>query len=189
MSTFVISDTHFNNDNIIKYCNRPFADHRDMNYQLIRNWNSVVGPEDEVYHLGDFIMGTADNTVGILHHLNGHIHLIRGNHDTKRKLGIYEQYPEKIDVKDIHYLPYKGLFFVMCHFPLENEAFYDMVVQDNSEVVLVHGHVHDKLPFYNPETHTFNVSADVVNFKPVDIDLIYDIVKADFIKKGVWRGA
>ena len=172
MSIFLTSDTHFNNDNIIKYCDRPFFNHKDMNQALIANWNSVVKPEDTVYHLGDFIMGLADNTASILHRLNGHIHLVRGNHDTQRKLAIYEQYPEKI---------------TMCHFPLENEAFYDMVVRDNSEVVLCHGHVHNHEPFYNTLTHTFNLSVDVTNFTPVALDNIYEIVKADFIKKGVWR--
>ena len=73
MSIFLTSDTHFNNDNIIKYCDRPFFNHKDMNETLITNWNSVVKPEDTVYHLGDFIMGLADNTASILHRLNGHI--------------------------------------------------------------------------------------------------------------------
>ena len=75
MSIFLTSDTHFNNDNIIKYCDRPFLDHKDMNEALIANWNSVVKPDDTVYHLGDFIMGMADNTASILHRLNGYIHL------------------------------------------------------------------------------------------------------------------
>lgn len=178
MSIFLTSDTHFNNDSIIKYCDRPFLDHKDMNETLIANWNSVVKPEDTVYHLGDFIMGMADNTASILHQLNGYIHLVRGNHDTLRKLAIYQQYPEKITVHDVAYLPYKGLYFVMCHFPLENEAFYDMVAR-----VLCHGHVHNHEPFYNTLTHTFNLSVDVTNFTPVALDNIYEIVKADFIKK------
>ena len=59
MSIFLTSDTHFNNDNIIKYCNRPFFNHKDMNEALIANWNSVVKPEDTVYHLGDFIIADA----------------------------------------------------------------------------------------------------------------------------------
>ena len=160
----------------------------DMNEALNANSNSVFKPDDTGDHLGDFSMGQADNTVANLHRLNGHIHLVRGNHDTRRKLAIYEQYPDKIPVHDVAYLPYRGLFLVMCHFPLENEAFYDMVVQDNSEVVLCHGHVHDHEPFYNTFTHTFNLSVDVTSFTPVPVDNIYEIVKADFIKKGVWRG-
>lgn len=188
MSEFIISDTHFNNDNIIRYCNRPFKDAADMNEQLIRNWNEVVRPDDTVYHLGDFIMGLAENTVDILNRLNGHIVLARGNHDSRRKLAIYERFPEKITVQDCIHLPYKGLYFFMCHFPLENEAFYDMIVQDNSEVILVHGHVHDHEPFYNPIHHKFNACVDVTGFKPVPVDTFYNLVKEDFIKKGVWKG-
>ena len=42
MKTFFTSDTHFYHSNIIKYCNRPFADAQDMNETLIANWNNVV---------------------------------------------------------------------------------------------------------------------------------------------------
>ena len=53
-----------------------------MDKQLIANWNSVVRPEDEVYHLGDLFfkcsVGYAHN---ILDQLNGKITVICGNHD------------------------------------------------------------------------------------------------------------
>ena len=49
---FVTSDPHFYHDNIIKYCNRPFSNVDEMNLTLIRNWNSKVTPEDDVYVIG-----------------------------------------------------------------------------------------------------------------------------------------
>lgn len=188
MAVYVISDLHFNSSSIIKYCNRPFADVVEANAQMIWRWNSVVGKHDMVYVLGDFIMGAPETVPHILSQLNGHIHLVRGNHDTRRKLAIYQQYPEKVTVHDIAYLSYGGLFFVMCHFPITHETFLDMVVEDNSEVVVVHGHVHDKEPFFNPHGHTFNVSADVVDFTPQPFSKLHDIVKEQFIATGVWRG-
>jgi calcineurin-like phosphoesterase family protein len=88
---FFTSDTHFCHTKVIEKCNRPFASIEDMNEGLIRNWNEVVGPRDEVWHLGDF---SFDNrrTPEILSRLNGSIHLIRGNHDPRsdeacRKMG------------------------------------------------------------------------------------------------------
>lgn len=184
---YVISDLHFGSDNIIKYCNRPFisADHAEK--EMIRYWNDVVTPDDTVYVLGDFIMGNPESVPRILNQLNGHIVLIRGNHDTKRKLGIYAEFPEKIEVHDIYYKPYHGLYFVMCHFPITDEGFLDMVVQDNSEVVVLHGHVHDKEPFFNAANHTFNVSADVVDFTPVPLKTIWRRVYEHFVELGVWR--
>lgn len=184
---FFISDTHFCSENIIKYCNRPFASADEMNKKLIENWNAVVSPEDTVYHLGDFVMHESENIPPILEQLNGHIVLIRGNHDTKRKLSVIAQYPDKVEVKDIAYLPYKGLYFVMCHFPMTNTDFLDMVVQDNSEVTIVHGHVHDKTPLFTPTTHSFNVSCDVTDFAPVPINKMWKMVKAHFEEVGVWR--
>lgn len=54
---FFTSDTHFNHTNIIRFCNRPFKDVAHMNETIIANWNSVVGPDDIIFHLGDFLFG------------------------------------------------------------------------------------------------------------------------------------
>ena len=51
---FFTSDTHFNHTNIIQYCQRPFKSTDEMNEAMIDNWNSVVGEDDTVFHLGDF---------------------------------------------------------------------------------------------------------------------------------------
>ena len=185
---FFLSDTHFNNENIIRYCNRPFANAAEMNETIIKNWNAIVANGDTVHVLGDFILGSPETIPEILNRLNGKIHLVRGNHDTPRKLGIYEQYPEKIIVKDIEYVSFGGLWFVCCHFPITDEGFLDMVTKDNSEVVVLHGHVHDKEPFCDIEHHKFNLSVDVTEFSPVPISNIHAIVRQHFIEKGVWKG-
>ena len=81
--TFFTSDTHFNHANIIKFCNRPFKDVEQMNDVMIANWNSVIGKDDTVFHLGDFCLGGAAEWTKILDRLNGKIYLIMGNHDLK----------------------------------------------------------------------------------------------------------
>lgn len=184
---YLISDLHFNSENIIHYCNRPFQNAEHARTEMIRRWNERVTDDDTVYVLGDFIMGQPETVVPILRSLNGHIILVRGNHDTKRKLAIYDQYPEKIRYQDIAYLQFGGLWWVMCHFPMTDESFLDMVVQDNSEVVVVHGHTHDKDPFFTPRNHVFNVSADVVDFAPVPITAMHAKVKDHFVSLGIWR--
>ena len=48
------ADTHFEHKNIIKHCNRPFSNIKEMNEIILDNINSTVAPEDTLYHLGDF---------------------------------------------------------------------------------------------------------------------------------------
>ena len=80
---FFTSDTHFNHTNIIQYCQRPFKSTDEMNEAMIDNWNSVVGEDDTMFHLGDFCLGGAEEWNKILNRLNGRIYLILGNHDLK----------------------------------------------------------------------------------------------------------
>jgi len=81
------SDTHFSHKNIIKHCFRPFKTEHDMDERLIHNWNSVVGKNDVVFHLGDFLFYSGSNreTTEIVEEylsvLNGKKHLVIGNHD------------------------------------------------------------------------------------------------------------
>jgi calcineurin-like phosphoesterase family protein len=78
------ADTHFGHANIIKYSNRPFKNVQEHDSELIKRWNSKVGKNDKVFHLGDFCWWRhPDPLFGrmILDSLNGDIEFIRGNHD------------------------------------------------------------------------------------------------------------
>ena len=76
------SDTHFFHENIIFLNNRPYKSVQEMNEDLIHKWNTVVGLNDIVYHLGDVGMKCSPERLNLLlKRLNGKIHLIKGNHD------------------------------------------------------------------------------------------------------------
>ena len=81
MKIYVTSDTHFNHENIIKYCKRPYENANKRNESLIKNWNKVVKKEDDIFHLGDFGFGTKEELKSIFNRLNGKKYLIMGNHD------------------------------------------------------------------------------------------------------------
>ena len=81
---YFIADTHFNHENIIKYCDRPFSNAKEMNEYIIQKWNSVVKEDDIVYHLGDVGFGTTEMLKELISRLNGTKILLRGNHDFKR---------------------------------------------------------------------------------------------------------
>ena len=80
MPTFFTSDTHFGDHRTLNLYKRPFASTAEMDAELVRRWNAVVGPGDEVWHLGDFAR-TAALAREILQQLNGIKHLIVGNND------------------------------------------------------------------------------------------------------------
>ena len=79
--TFVIADTHFGDENIRLYEERPFRDTEEMDNEMIRRWNSVVTDDDLVYHLGDFCSQGEKRCRELLSQLKGHKFLVMGNHD------------------------------------------------------------------------------------------------------------
>lgn len=170
---YFISDTHFNHHNILAYepVSRPFKDIHDMNEYIIERWNERITDYDEVYVLGDFFMGKLDEIQPILNRLKGTIHLIRGNHDQKNRIKIYEE--NGIDVKDIDYIRYKGRFFILCHFPIANEEFIKMVREDNSEVVVLYGHVHSNTQA-GYHDGMFHVGCDTNALTPISIQEVWE---------------
>lgn len=120
MTNWFTSDTHFNHRNIIRYCNRPFYTVDQMNKILVGNWNSLVSPDDVVYFLGDFCFTYARRTrekrKDILkwkEKLNGHIILIRGNHDYSDTRHLFK--PECHDELALNIGPYNCM---LAHRPL-----------------------------------------------------------------------
>jgi calcineurin-like phosphoesterase family protein len=81
---YFTSDTHFGHYNILKYCNRPWKEIYHHDNQLIKNWNSVVNPDDRVYHLGDFGFKSKSVNKEIAEQLNGIKFILHGNHDKKK---------------------------------------------------------------------------------------------------------
>lgn len=77
------SDLHFGHRNVIRFCNRPFENEKEMGEKLIDNWNSVVGDNDIVFVLGDtFWFNDSRSIKKTLSQLNGKtIYMLPGNHD------------------------------------------------------------------------------------------------------------
>lgn len=172
---FVTSDCHFEHLNAIPYCNRPFRDLDDMRKYFIYRWNSVVNEEDTVYVLGDFIMGSPKNIHKILPELNGHIILVRGNHDTDNKVKIYqEDYPDKIEVRDLAYIKDGKNTYICSHYPM-------LVGEWNNnrkcKLYVLSGHTHSKEVFYDNIPLNYHVGVDANYFVPIHFDVIKARIK------------
>ena len=79
---FYTADLHLGYFPILHDTARPFTGVPEMDEALISNWNARVGADDSVYIVGDFSYNGGEVPTQYLSRLNGHLHLIRGNHDT-----------------------------------------------------------------------------------------------------------
>jgi len=167
MKTFFTSDLHFFHANVINFCKRPFGSVEQMNEALIKNWNDVVGVDDDVWFLGDFSFGLYDETAITLLRLNGTKHLVVGNHDRKgraAKLFNRDWGAFFVDKNDYVRLKVDGHKFVLCHFPFASwERGY----------INLHGHLHS-LEGYKNKYRQWDVGVDANNYTPL---LLEDAVK------------
>ena len=161
---YFTSDTHFGHKNIIWRGNRPCKNIEEMDNLLIKNWNRVVKSTDEVYHLGDFGWQLSPTRLKeIMEQLNGHKHLILGNHD-KEKMMEHSNLWESVDFyKEIRIDDYKVVLF---HYPIYewNGAF--------NGTVHLYGHVHDTFEMYKEDLRhhnkrNYNVCSDANDLTPV----------------------
>lgn len=163
MKTFVTTDSHFDHFNIIRYCDRPFKNVREMNVTIIENWNSVIGKRDKVYFLGDLCLNH-EKRDHWLRQLNGDITFIRGNHD-----------PVGAGVAHL-IIHYSGRDYLLVHDPRNKDT-----VPWSWRGWIIHGHHHnhfpEEYPFLNGPAKTFNVSPERTNYMPVDMDSIHRLAQ------------
>jgi len=124
-----------------------------MDKFLISNWNSIVNPEDTVYHVGDFGLAKHEQLQDISHRLNGRIVLIKGNHDKScaRMLdGVVDECYSSL-------LLWKG-----------NKSIYFSHVPDSNRkgTIHIHGHIHNHTPEW-VTSWNHNVSVEVIDYRPV----------------------
>lgn len=176
MNYWFTSDFHLGHANIIKYCNRPFKNLKEMNETIINRHNERVKPRDTVYFIGDYCFrnspggkkgeGELLKAEEYKEKLNGNFVFVRGNHDRRNSLNtnilrvIIEMGKKKMNlVHDPKYANWKYPINLVGH---------------------IHQHWKTKTLINpnNPKQKTLliNVGVDVWNFYPVswrEIDTLY----------------
>ena len=168
MSIFFTADTHFGHQNIIRHCKRPWQSAQEMNEELLHRWNTIVGPHDTVYHLGDLGFGSVkrmEALLPLLKSLRGKKYLIPGNHDIQGALksygGIFEILPALVEIrqlKGVHKDQHKQLPITLCHYPMHswNYSFHG--------AMMFHGHEHGVM---DPFLWRLDVGVDAWDYRPV----------------------
>jgi calcineurin-like phosphoesterase family protein len=155
MARFFSSDHHFDDDRFNLFY-RPFKTVQEQEDYLVERWNSVVGPDDEVYHIGDF--ATTDRGLEVVSRLNGTIHLIMGNYDDPRPLDRLNEL--FFSVKNSCMLTLtNGRKVILNHYPSRASRYEFNIV----------GHIHG---LWKVQRNMINVSCDAWHFTPVSEDQI-----------------
>jgi len=157
------SDAHFGHKNILEYDKRVFSDIKVHDNCLIDNWNVAVDPTDVVFYLGDFALCNIHYAESIMARLNGEKYFIRGNHDKRDMVKLYERYGTylgeqcKIEIN--------GQKIVLNH--------YAMLVWDESHhgAWQLHGHSHGNLTYPYIQKQ-LDVGINIWDYEPIRFDVI-----------------
>ena len=168
---FLTSDWHFGHDREFIWKPRGFNSVHEMNQALIERHNAVVQPDDDVYCLGDCMLGNNEVGLGFIKQLKGNIHIIRGNHDTDVRMDLYPICWNVVEVCEAKYLRYNGINFFLCHYPtitsnLEKSA------NIKEHLVNLYGHTHQQTNFYNGMPFCYHVGVDSHGCVPIELDSI-----------------
>lgn len=200
---FFTSDPHYGHRNILKFCNRPYSDTKEMEQDLIKRWNSVVSNNDIAFILGDIVwFKSRNNTKRILDQLKGkEIHIIPGNHDN---LDNFEYLSERFIIHDSIVTCYiksdtKIQELFLCHFPMATWPHHER----NS--IHLYGHIHCGPNCSNNAVDIpgkdlilkfekcYDVGVDYNNYTPIELteilnglDIQLNSVMLNFLTKQGW---
>ena len=170
---YYISDTHLGDLRVFNKCARPFASLEEMEKTIVDNWNKKVRKEETVYVLGDLAEDGYKKAIDVYAGLNGHKHLLVGNHDMKMLDEIKESNVfESIDFMTL--IEDGGRKICLCHYPV-----MDWMEFSRGEYH-VYGHIHNKtlkndpaypqIKEYFKDKLAYNCGVDVTGFQPVTLD-------------------
>lgn len=175
MAIYLTSDQHFGHDRLFIWQVRGYTSVEEMNRAQVDKWNSIITDEDDVYILGDLMLGDKSN-IDYIKQLKGKLHIVYGNHDTATRREMYNELPNVVEAQWAIMLNYRKYHFYMSHFPaltgnLEKESLHQMTLN-------LYGHTHQTSNFYEDRPYMYNVGVDSHNGYPVLLDDIIDQMKA-----------
>lgn len=201
---FFVSDTHFNHNRDFLYEKRGFTNILDHDETLIKRWNSVVRPEDIVWHLGDHVLGAGRDSEQVFrnifnYRLNGTIYTLWGNHTAGAKQvyrkAIQRDYPSADPDLEIYptregnviFMGYNAL--IKVNYMLNDKKtsqhifmshFAHRIWIDMSKgVIALSGHSHGSDKESNPDYKLGKrLDVGIENFgEPIPFDKVMDIMK------------
>lgn len=166
-----------------------------MDNEIVRRWNTLVHPDDVVFHLGDVALGQIDYSLAKVGELNGHKILITdGNHDRPFMNRGKARHQEWIDRYSEVFQELRapgrmnwvdGQGVELSHFPYDGDShgadrYADERLPDEGRT-LIHGHTHQNKIISRSEAGSLqiHVGMDAWDFTPVHIDQIDALIRSE----------
>ena len=169
---FLTSDLHLGHDREFVWKVRRYDSVQAMNLTQVQKWNETVEDDDDIYVLGDLMLGDSNN-IEFIKQLKGKIHIVLGNHDTANREKMYRELPNVVEIAEVGIrLQYKKHHFILTHYPmltgnLEKESLKQMTLN-------LYGHTHQLTNFYNDMPFMYHVGVDSHDGYPVLLDNIIE---------------
>lgn len=169
------SDLHFGHHNIIRYCNRPFANTQEMDALITDRMNACAKPNDILYFLGDFCMGRAERVAEYRKRLVCRtIHFIEGNHDKVARI----QQPLFASWGVLSEINVAKQRIVLCYYAMR------VWPRHAQGAWQLYGHSHGNLPD-EPLSLSMDVGIDSHDFRPWNFDEIQSVMKTKSITRSL----
>lgn len=172
------SDWHLNHDREFIWKARGFESVEQMNFAIVERHNFMVRPDEDVYVLGDLMLGPDMTlTTNLMRQMNGKFHIVRGNHCTDRRWELYKTLPNVVETENSIYLKYLGYHFYMSHFPSltgNNDKFLKQMTLN------LFGHTHQKEHFFENNFWMYNVAMDAHDCYPCNLNDIIQEMKTQW---------
>ena len=186
MEIWITSDTHFSHQKSFLYEPRGFSSATEMNQAIVERWNSVVKPEDTVYHLGDIALSDTEDAIKYIKNLKGNIIWIRGNHCTTNRIKrISEACP------NIHLLGTPDTSYATViksgkwHFYLSHYPTLTGNREEWRKIVNLCGHSHTQDKWADWDKMCYHVEMDAHDCYPVNLEEIKNDIHEKRIQEQV----
>lgn len=174
---WITSDTHFGHNQDFLYNPRGFENISEHDQKIIDKWNEIIQPDDVVYHLGDVMLNDNEYGMKCLEQLNGNIKIVPGNHDTSKRLVLYQTLSnvEVLNLAEI--IKFEKYNFYLSHHPtITSNLDFDKPLK--ARLINICGHCHTKDKFLDMDKGViYHVEMDAHNCQPIKLETILTEIK------------
>lgn len=153
---------------------RNCKDMEDNSKRIILEHNAIVTDEDDIYVLGDLMLGDSEYGLEKIKQLKGKIHIICGNHDSQNRIALYKTLSNVVEITYSTLIKIKKQHYYLSHYPSFTSNYDDKPYHNH--IINLYGHTHQDSRFFTIEGEEnpfmYNVGVDAHDCKPVSIEEI-----------------